>query len=229
MSFCGRRDCRLPPKQCRAAVMRERASQRSERSSRDPISKPEAKKRARELLTAAQAGDTDAAHVLADTLVYAGHPQLAQDLALALAGRVGFDFWIWPVTGTQWRYGNPLPVEARPSHVRAILQRVDIIVFPKRRGPCMPSRKAFIGLVEQTHGAPLEPDTKRIARRLWNRMKEACQPTSSVVSLWHRIGRAMQAADDALRGHGIEGAPGIGGFDYINMGDTYTVTLYLRS
>ena len=94
----------------------------------------------------------------------------------------------------------------------------------------MPSRRAFIGLVEQTHGTPLDQEGKSIARWLWSAIKDACvlTRTSAIGNYSQRVDRAMRRANDSLRGFGIEYAAITAagrGFEYVNMGDVYAATL----
>lgn len=195
-------------------------------ASRDILTKREARKRVKTLLSKAQEGDLDSAHVLADTLVYAGHPQLGEDLALALSGRAWGVDEVWSHTlGRHLERGEALLGDRR-SHVMSVMKRIKTALFPPKRSACMPNRRAFIRLVEQTHGAPLDRDATRIARRLWKAMQEACTKRDSGWGRLSAYGRAMTMANDSLAGHGIEGIRGAETrTDYVNMGDPYIETL----
>ena len=188
------------------------------------MTKREAKRRARILLAEAQKGSLDSAHVLADTLVYAGYPQLGEDLALALSGRAGGDDEVWSHTlGRHLERGETLLGDRR-SHVLAVMGRIKRTLFPPKRSACLPNRKAFIRLVEQTHGSPLDEDGTRIARRIWKALTEACEfPNTQGNIQWRRIESAMSIANDGLAGHGVEHHYGL--IDYVNMGDSYVPTL----
>ena len=186
------------------------------------MTKHEAKRRARILLTEAQKGSLDSAHVLADTLVYAGHPQLGEDLALTLSGRAVGDEWSHTL-GRHLERGEALLGDRGP-HVLSVMKRIKTALSPPRRSACLPNRKAFIRLVEQTHGSPLDEDSTRIARRIWKALTEACEfPNMQGTVIWRRVERALSIANDGLAGHGVEHHYGL--IDYVNMGDSYVPTL----
>lgn len=165
------------------------------------VSRQTAMRQVRSLLRAASAGDRDSAAVLVDALAYAGRQDLADPLALAVAGKQGT--------------------------VREVVGNIQYAL--RRRAPCMPGRRAFLRLMEEVHGAPLDRNLNRVAARVWAAMRKACGTTYGYGGQrWNEILVALDAANDGLRGHGIEAIPGgtrYEGMSYVNMGDSYITTL----
>lgn len=208
------------------------------RALRDPLMPREARTRARPLLAAAQRGDIEAASVLLDVLAYTARPELAESLALALQGREAegrvYD------TGTLEnrhiapgsiateeylvRRGDRLPAHLHSENLTSTLRRVERTLFPRRRRPCMPNRRAIETLFRSIYGPMPTAAERRELNRLWQALRRACN-----LDTMSAIDAAMSMANDTLQGHGVEMLPGTGarwGHLYINMGDVYNQTLF---
>lgn len=176
------------------------------------LSKREALVLARKLLPRAKAGDLSDAAMLVDVAIYARQTNAAERLELALRGRT------YPA-------GDVLSPDAAARNLKDALETVTRSLFPPRARPCMPGRRQFMNLVTDSVdvGERLGRD---LARALWKELEAAC------ATPWGRaIERAMDRANDTLRGSGVESVrletrrgPDLV-FDYVNFGDTYDTTL----
>ena len=182
------------------------------------------------LLDRAAAGERDAREVLVD-VIHDEHPDLAEDLSLALQGRAVFSDVYPPFPGAGGvlnRRGDPLPAHLRVASISHELGRIRRVIFPKRRPPCMPSRKALFRYFESIHGQIGRRDEheRKLFAELWSTLREACEQTTL-----RAVERAMSRANDLLRGSGVEylrvptRRGGVRRAWYINQGDTYDETL----
>ena len=190
---------------------------------RDPLTEREARQQARVLLDAADKGDVDAANVLLDVLLQmpggseVPGPQTARGLSHAVAALAH------ALRGRTYPAGDALPDDAaRARNLQDTLIHVRYVVFPPRRSPCMPNRAELLTLFEAEHGG----GERQLFNMLWTTLQEACDSPSRRASE-----RAMDAADDVLRGHGVEELRirtrrgGTRRALYVNFGDPYVATL----
>lgn len=187
---------------------------RSHRSRRDLTgrSKHEALKIAKTLLPRAKAGSREDAELLVDMAIYAGQQHAAEGLHFALRGRDMF--------------GHSQSPEEAAANLKGWFEHVERALFPPRARPCVPNRRELTRLLADSLDASDPADRKR-ARDLWKTIHKACSSRD-----WRNVERALLAANDALRGHGVESTtvrlrsgPINPTFDYVNMGDSYSATL----
>ena len=202
-------------------IARQRKRRRYTRRDLTGRTRREALAIAKTLLPGAKKGNLEDAAMLVDMAVYAGKEHAAEALQLALQGRS--------------YSGQRLVPEAAARNLKSWIDNIGRELFPPRGKPCLPNRRAFRQLVNET----LDPDTasdRKLASALWKAIVEACQSGS-----WKSIERAIRLANDTLRGHGVETisvetarGPGVSDgnleqseltLDYVNFGDTYSNTL----
>ena len=183
-------------------------------TARDPLTRAEAKRRAKQLLEAAEGGDREAAQVLVDVLAYTKTPTLSEDLGLALEGRAFYTTTLMPWNAVDTARGDKVRPEDRERIVREALRRVRTSLLERRR-VCRPSRRDLAQLTRDP----------RALRSLSSLVRRACE--SEITT--HE---ALREADKILRGHGVDytrirtrRGPRGTAFHYVQMGDTYDATL----
>ena len=110
------------------------------------------------LLDRAVTGEMDAGAVLID-VIHDEHPDLAEDLSLALQGRtVLADVY----SGVLYQRGDPLPAYLRVASISHVVGRIRRAIFPKRRAPSAPKaivdQYIFDHVFETRGGRYLVPD-----------------------------------------------------------------------
>ena len=200
------------------------------RSRRDPISKREALRRAKALFAQIErepaGGSFETAAVLADVIAYTGNENLAEELALAVAGRATA---IGATSVSQSARGDLVPPGWRQANLSHALMTVRRRLFPPRAKPCMPSRRELAQLVEtgarhRGFRRPASVDLSQEIHRLWRLMRMTCNSNRG-------SHRALEAANELLDGHGVEHLSvqtrreGTLHADYVNTGETYDATL----
>ena len=164
------------------------------------------------------------AAVLADVVLQSDRPEVGEALALAVNGRVT----PWSGRFAHLGVGAALPYGTEGTELKNAVDQAGDVLFPPRRGRCLPNREALWGLVSGVHGTG--PEGKRAMRGIWSTLREACTPGPGG-KMSHA--KAMSLADRALHGHNVEGAryylrgQRIATFLYVNMGDTYDATICL--
>lgn len=169
----------------------------------------------------------EATQVLADALAYTSRPEMASDLAMMLSGRAVSGDTRTAIAQAFRAKGLAVPkiYTDDVAWLNSMLVRIQPALAPRRARPCMPNRKDFDAILRESLDLA-DPADRRLATELWASMRAACAfPT------FRSVNRAMDQANDALRGHGVESQNLILDrsdsvrFDYVNLGDTYTATL----
>ena len=164
------------------------------------------------------------AAVLADVVLESDRPDVGEALALAVRGRV---------TSYSGRFGGkligtPLPPGTEATELANAIAYAGRVLFPPRRAPCMPNRADLRRLIIEAHGEDDHVDrpASEWLRRVWLEMKRTCGGARSMF--------ALETANSAIRGHGVESmvyrthdGDDVVGFDYVNTGDTYSETVGL--
>lgn len=177
------------------------------------LSKRKALELAKTLLPRAKAGDLDDAALLVDVAIYAGQIVAAERLQLALQGRTP--------------HGSVRSPAAAARNLEGTLELVTRSLFPPRAKPCMPSRRELVNLLSRSLDVRDRSD-RALARDLWKALETACRSGT-----FFSVTRAMQRANDALRGEGVEfmtvetrRSPPVGlSFDFVNLDDSDEPTL----
>ena len=160
------------------------------------------------------------AAVLADVVLQSDRPEVGEGLALASRGRVH----PWPGRFFATGVGTLLPSGVEVTELANAIQWAEQTLFPPRRAPNMPNRANVIRLVIDAHGEGRE--ASEWLRILWREMEAACNGRPRGPRI------ALDAANSAIRGHGIESmayrtfdGDDVVVFEYVNTGDTYSETV----
>ena len=159
----------------------------------------------------------DRAAVLADVVLQSDRPDIGEPLALAMR-----------------RYALSDRASEETLRIANAITHASEVMFPSRRGPCMPNAKELRQLVQNQHGTGREAE--RQLRRLNAALRETCGYSS--YSMQH-LERVMAIADDVIGGFGVEraayelgrrgGEDRVADFYYVNMGDAYNPTLVIST
>ena len=169
-----------------------------------------ARQSAKALLRAAEAGDRDAAVVLVDALIHAGHADAAESLSFALAGRAYSELGpdVTTIGARGIKRGGRLPPQFHEDNLRWAIDLARRTLFPVRRLPCMPNEAALRAFAREAALTRfVGADARELLRSLRATLRGACaRPAAFGRGSWalgRRIEAALDIANEIVRGDGV--------------------------